>query len=616
MAELSAESTLEEWGAAHGWQPEKIALCHDNFIRSVADVLAISMDDISQSELPLGLKANLKALHKHFQPVHQEAEVPDSQVTEPEWADPEEGSVASKQSTALCRTATWTNRLAHHKVRHPLLHQWHHDQASLFGPSGPDTRVMKQSTHVLFVHHADAMAFQAFRSECEQMALALFDLWYSGQRSPGFNIRNIRLGKYTVASYTSALKNKFEKMKQGATTSDKCPVPDIATWSNFNVHVPQATKCDSVAACIKVVDPGWSGGPTENIDCYVDEKPASPSSETQETEETQEKPKTNSKRKRAGSKPVRRFPERPTVDPTGGRKQRRTSENIQNIRAFFDDPAEAQPEEEEEDGEVEQEEEESEVEQEEEESDAESTASDQLSKRSGQPTVARGSATSLPKHTPPATAKPSATTTTAAPFASRQATAHKEPPPPKPQAKKQEVGQLDKLVNCKDYKQTGYHSHKARTEAFQPLLQHQFKPGDPKLEDFTNSVSLDVADGNFPSPLLVTTFPFTHTDGSQQFGIVCWTRFFDPSVDGVEGDVKVEMCWLTPVQSKQGQVAAFINRFVSHQDLCDVEEEAILDFTCDNGLFMLDPSGKKDVWDKLEDGTPIAHPAVVADRGT
>ena len=37
--------------------------------------------------------------------------------------------------------------------------------------------------------------------------------------------------------------------------------------------------------------------------------------------------------------------------------------------------------------------------------------------------------------------------------------------------------------------------------------------------------TFNVADGDFPPPLLVTTYPFEHVDKKTHFGICVWTRF-------------------------------------------------------------------------------------------
>ena len=78
----------------------------------------------------------------------------------------------------------------------------------------------------------------------------------------------------------------------------------------------------------------------------------------------------------------------------------------------------------------------------------------------------------------------------------------------------------------------------------------------------------------------------------------------------------VEKVWLTPVVSSQFNMAAFINKYVTCHDLDDMEEEHILPFQCEEGLFKLGESQEEELWTTLPDGTPVAHDSIAKKRGT
>ena len=55
---------------------------------------------------------------------------------------------------------------------------------------------------------------------------------------------------------------------------------------------------------------------------------------------------------------------------------------------------------------------------------------------------------------------------------------------------------------------------------------------------------------------------------------------------------KVEKLWLTPMEGKDGRcMAAFILAQPDLHDLSDMEEEAVLSFKCEDGLFVLGKGG-------------------------
>ena len=87
---------------------------------------------------------------------------------------------------------------------------------------------MEEACHVLYLLHGATLHWLTYRSECERMALKLFDMWYTKERTPSFSLRHVQFGKFTIERVTQRMKNKFEKMRQGATPS--LVVPDTREW--------------------------------------------------------------------------------------------------------------------------------------------------------------------------------------------------------------------------------------------------------------------------------------------------------------------------------------------------------------------------------------------------
>jgi hypothetical protein len=200
---------------------------------------------------------------------------------------------------------------------------------------------------------------------------------------------------------------------------------------------------------------------------------------------------------------------------------------------------------------------------------------------------------------------------------------------PKPSKRKKTavsrcLNSLQVHITTKSYqgKGLGYLTHKERDSIWEKLIRHNWQVGDKRLQDFTGAVTLDVQDGTFPAPLCVTTYPFEHTDSTTQYGIVVWTK--PVCGTGFGSHPKIEIYWLQPLDgAKPRVVAAFMNKFITHCDMMDMEEEVILGFKCCGGLFLLegaegsseDLAGEDAVWKILPDGTAVAHDSIVAQRG-
>ena len=94
---------------------------------------------------------------------------------------------------------------------------------------------------------------------------------------------------------------------------------------------------------------------------------------------------------------------------------------------------------------------------------------------------------------------------------------------PRPKRKKKETA-LSSLVLSKSLKKSihGYSCHRERIALWQGLVDgiKKFAVDDPRIKAFHETVQIDITDGTWPSPLLVTTCPFQHEDNSVQFGIL------------------------------------------------------------------------------------------------
>ena len=75
--------------------------------------------------------------------------------------------------------------------------------------------------------------------------------------------------------------------------------------------------------------------------------------------------------------------------------------------------------------------------------------------------------------------------------------------------------------------------------------------------------------------------------------------------------------WLSPLAADGANrwLAAFIDAKPDTHELDDMDEEAVLTMSCEDGLFVLDCGEGKAVWDRLDDGTLVAHADLIALRG-
>ena len=162
----------------------------------------------------------------------------------------------------------------------------------------------------------------------------------------------------------------------------------------------------------------------------------------------------------------------------------------------------------------------------------------------------------------------------------------------------------------------GYTTHKARVEKWEEAIAtvEQFDVNDPVLEDFNETLALDVQDGQWPKPLAVTTYAWATGEGDGvAFGVVAWTRF----VSGA-GGVKVEAVWIQPVESKEGYMGAFMAaKTPMFADLTDMEEEVVLDFEVEGGLFLFpDHSHSRPLWVHDDALGMVVAPDIVNQRAT
>jgi hypothetical protein len=172
-------------------------------------------------------------------------------------------------------------------------------------------------------------------------------------------------------------------------------------------------------------------------------------------------------------------------------------------------------------------------------------------------------------------------------------------------------------VLAKDLKESGlgYETHKARVERFTEYCKHSYAVNDPALSEFMELFQLDISDGTWPSPLMVTSYGYMQSNEEIAFGVVAWTRFV-----GGTNDVKIQGVWLTPVPSKLE--SANMCAFMANELLCDLddmEEEVIFPFKCDGGLFDIElpeDAVTNELWVADVDGNSCLHPSIKSLRST
>ena len=110
---------------------------------------------------------------------------------------------------------------------------------------------------------------------------------------------------------------------------------------------------------------------------------------------------------------------------------------------------------------------------------------------------------------------------------------------------------------------------------------------------FVGAITLDVADGQWPQPLLCTTYSwrsFHEDDETLYFLPAVWTKPLT-----VYGIPKLQQVWLAPLQVGTGSAKETLwvvdkNAGETYADLDDMDEEYIIEvLAVDNGIFRLDP---------------------------
>jgi hypothetical protein len=166
-------------------------------------------------------------------------------------------SVAASQAST--KRTSWADRPSHAHLKKDLLHQWHTKKAETFtGDVGATNSDLDEACYVIFLDHGPEISWTILRSEAERISIALFEQWYKGPRGAAFSIHHVTLGKHTIQSFTSKVRNKMEKMRQGATPSSFV-VPDTPEWAQFLKNVPQQHRVASLDDAIRHTAPGSWG---------------------------------------------------------------------------------------------------------------------------------------------------------------------------------------------------------------------------------------------------------------------------------------------------------------------------------------------------------------------